>query len=179
MQPIDTFKLKDGREVEIVLPSMKGLKSLTAFINRLIAEDTFLNFTGEPTTIYFQRGYLKNLLIEIEKQKSAALWVTFRDKIIGSVDVRRGGPRDCHVGIIGLYIDKEFRRNGLGRYLLEKILARAKQMNLKIVSLNLFDENIAAKNLYEKFGFKEWARLPKGFFRQGKYSDAIKMYKDL
>ena len=39
--------------------------------------------------------------------------------------------------------------------------------------------NIVAKNVYEKVGFRETGRIPKGFFRKGKYFDDIFMTLNL
>ena len=59
MQKIDSFKLKDGREVSIVIPSMDGLKAITNFVNRLSKEDTYLNFAGEVYSIEMEENWLK------------------------------------------------------------------------------------------------------------------------
>lgn len=38
---------------------------------------------------------------------------------------------------------------------------------LRIVTLGIFDSNLIAKSMYEKFGFKEHGRLPKGVLYKG------------
>lgn len=179
MKKIDEFILKDGRKVDIVLASMEGLQALTNFVNRLSKEDTFLNFTGETYSLEMEKNWLQNALNEIKFKKNFIIWAVHDGKIIGNVDVKVGRSREPHVGTIGLMVDKDFRGQGLGKELLKIILAQAKKMGLKIVELNLFSDNIAAINLYKKMGFNEYGKLPDGFFRQGKYSDKIYMYKKL
>lgn len=179
MQEIDSIKLKDGRKVEIILPSMKYLHPLTDFVNKLSREDTFLSFAGENYSVDFERNWLKDVLNKIKFKKTFIIWAVIDDRIIGAVDVVRGGTRDSHVGKIGLMVDRDFRGLGLGKYLLNKIVGESKILGLKIVSLDVFDDNIAGKKLYEQSGFKECGRLKNGLYRKGKYSDRVTMYLNL
>ena len=177
MQKIDTFRLKDGREVSIVTPEMDGVKAITNFVNKLSKEDTYLSFAGEEYSLEKEENWLKNALNEIKFKKNYIAWAVCDGNIIGSVDMKKNGVRSPHVGTIGLMIDQDFRGQGLGRFLLDFILKYGKESGYKIANLNLFSDNLIAQSLYKKFGFKEWGRLPNGFIRKGKYSDIVKMYR--
>lgn len=179
MKKIDTFKLKDGREVSIVEPAMDGVQAITDFVNKLSREDTFLTFSGEKYTLEMETNWLENALNEIKFDKNYILWAVYDGKIIGDVSIKKGGSRNPHVGTIGLMIDADFRRQGLGRYLLISILKIAKQKKYQIAKLLVFDDNVAGKRLYEKMGFIECGRIPRGLYRQKKYSDDVTMYKNL
>lgn len=48
---------------------------------------------------------------------------------------------------------------------------------LRIITLGVFSDNALAQKMYEKFGFKEYGRLPKGVLHKNKYVDHIYMYK--
>lgn len=180
MNILTRFTTKNGREVEIVEPGTEKLPQLLEFVNRLVAEDTFLSLTGQPKTLEEERLWLKSNIENIKVGKTVFAWAIYNGKIIGQCDLNRGHTREPHVGTIGLMVDKDFRGEGIGRFLIEFILEHAKQMSgLKIVKLFIFDDNEIAKNLYQKLGFQEFARLPGGFYRQGKYSDALQMYREL
>jgi RimJ/RimL family protein N-acetyltransferase len=179
MKKLTSFKLKDGREVSIVIPDMSGLGAITSFVNKLSKEDTYLSFAGEEYSLEKEEAWLKNALNEIKFKKNYIVWAVYSGQIIGSVDMKKSSVRSPHVGIIGLFIDRDFRGQGLGRFLLNLILKYGKESGYKIADLNLFSDNLVALTLYKKFGFREWGRLPKGFIRKGKYSDIVKMYKDL
>jgi RimJ/RimL family protein N-acetyltransferase len=61
------------------------------------------------------------------------------------------------------------------------MLAYAKQLGFRSVIFNLvFSENVAARRLWEKLGFKELGVLP-GAVRKndGTYQDAIIMFRSL
>ena len=178
-KPLEKFKTKSGKEVEIYLPTTERVTALLVFVNRLTEEDTFLNFTGRPKTILEETHWIKTALDSIEKKRGFYIWATCQGKIIASAGVARGGPRDDHVGTLSLMVDRDFRSDGIGKHLLGFILNQAKAMAIKIVILDLFGTNTIAIELYRKLGFQEYARLPKGFYRKGKYADAIKMYKEL
>lgn len=173
------FVSKSGKEIDIVLPTLDRIPVLLEFVNRLVAEDTFLNLTGNPKTYAEEEAYVKTVLNNINFGKNATYWAIYVGKIIGSVDINRTGAREQHVGRIGLMVDKDYRRDGIGGHLLSLIIDEAKKMNIKILDLEMFSENTGAKKLYEKFGFEVWGRLPEGLYRQGKYSDLIKMYKKI
>lgn len=180
MNPLTTFITKKGRKIEIWLPPMSRLKELLVFVNRLVKEDTFLTLTGRPKTMAEEETWLKTNLANIKAGKTYMIWAICQDQIIGQCDIVRGGTRDWHVGNIGLMVDKDFRGEGIGCFLIEFILEKARKMQgLKIVKLFIFDDNEIAKKLYQKLGFKEFARLPKGLYRKNKYSDALQMYKSL
>lgn len=179
MHKIDTFKLKDGREVSIVTPDMDGLKAITDFVNKLSKEDTFLSFAGEEYSLEKEEAWLSNALNEIKFKKNYIIWAVIDSQIIGNVDIKVGRAREEHVGTIGLMVDSDFRGNGLGEYLIRKILDEGKKMGLKIATLNVFSDNIPARKLYEKVGFIEYGKLSDGFFRKEKFSDKIEMYQEL
>ena len=174
------FTTKKGREIEIWEPSIERLDDLLGFVNRLVAEDTFLSLTGKPKTIEEERLWLKSNIENMKVGKSYLIWAVYNNKIIGQCDIVRGGARDFHVGNIGLMVDKDFRGEGIGRFLIEYILKEARKMeDLKIVKMSVFSDNEVAIDLYKKLGFKEYSRLPDGFIRQDKFSDHLMMYKNL
>lgn len=179
-KPLAKFMTKSGREIEIWPPQIEKTALLLEFVNRLTREDTFLSFTGKPKTFAEEENWIKNAILNMKAGRSFIIWAIIDgNKIVGQADVNRGGTRDFHVGKIGLMVDKDFRQDGIGRFLLEYILEQAKKMGIKIAVLDSFGDNKIAINLYKKFGFKEYARLPRGYFCKRRYSDAVKMYKEL
>ncbi len=50
---------------------------------------------------------------------------------------------------------------------------------LRIITLAVFGDNLAAQGLYKKFGFQEYGRLPEGVFYNGRYVDDICMCKKI
>jgi RimJ/RimL family protein N-acetyltransferase len=180
MTKISEFITKSGKKIGIVLPEMKFLSQITDFVNRLAKEDTFLSFVPKKEiSKKEEKIWLKNTIHNIKIGKTFSAWAIYENKIVGTCDCIRGGTRDPHVGTIGLMVDQDFRRDGIGKFLLEFVIKNAEKMNFKIVQLNLFSDNEIALKLYEKEGFKIYGRLPKGVVRKNIYTDLLWMYKNL
>ncbi len=176
---ITKFISKSGKKYTVVEPTMDLLDEVLDFANDLVVEDTFLSLTGKPIEKKDEKIWLENVLKEIKSKKQELIWVMDGKKIIGSCDICRGGNRDYHVGTIGIMVRQNYRYDGIGKFMFEYILDRAKKIGLKIVKLYIFSDNEIAKKIYLKYGFKEFARLPNGFYRKNKYSDVLQMYKEI
>jgi N-acetylglutamate synthase-like GNAT family acetyltransferase len=59
------------------------------------------------------------------------------------------------VGLFDIIVKEEFRGNGYGKEIVETILTKAKEMGINKAHLSVVDNNLIAKELYEKIGFKE------------------------
>lgn len=175
------FITKTNKSINIISPSLNRLDEILSFVEDLAKEDTFLSFHPEKIiTRKEEEIWLKNTIKSIEAGSAFVYWAVFDGKIVGSVDVHRGASvRDWHVGTIGLMVAKDFRGEGLGKFLLETIIEKAKEMGIKTVILDVFSDNEIARNLYRKVGFKEFGVLPQGLYRQKNFSDRIYMYKEI
>ena len=79
---------------------------------------------------------------------------------------------------IGLDILPAYRGKGFGLKSYKMALNFLfNHYNMNMIYLKVADFNPNAKKLYEKVGFKETGRLPKYFYRHGKYWDYIIMSK--
>jgi ribosomal-protein-alanine N-acetyltransferase len=56
--------------------------------------------------------------------------------------------------IVSVAVKKEWRRRGIGRKLIEKLLENFKKEGMKIVFLHVREENRDAINFYQALGFK-------------------------
>ena len=50
---------------------------------------------------------------------------------------------------------------------------------LRIITLEVFENNPVAQEMYKKFGFREFGKLPEGIAYKGQYIDRIYMYKKI
>jgi RimJ/RimL family protein N-acetyltransferase len=48
-------------------------------------------------------------------------------------------------------------------------------MGLRVLTLSAFESNKRAIHVYEKVGFVQTGRIPRKFFREGKYIDEVIM----
>lgn len=178
MKKISEFTTKKGRTIDIVAPSMDQLGSIQRFYKRLTDEDAMIN-RYEVLDPKIEKIKLENKIREIANKNAIAVAAIYNNEIIGTCNISRIGGRGWHVANLGVMVDKDFRHEGIGQALMEFVLGKAKNLGLKIVTLDSFINNEPATSLYRKLGFVEYGRLPNAFLRQGQYFDEIKMYRQL
>jgi len=87
--------------------------------------------------------------------------------------------KEQHKGtMVGMYVRADARNAGVGRRLVETVIAYAKG-RVEQVQLAVVSENIAALRLYERFGFVQYGFEKKALKQAGRYYDEIRMAKDL
>lgn len=174
-------KTKTGKEIIIRYSEISDLDEMLRYINELSDEKIFVRYQGEHETLESETKYLKSRLEAIENKRAVHLLAFLSDKLIAATDVHMKDKTEQHVGILGISVAKDFRGEGLGKLLLNLILKEAEKkiLKLKILTLEVYSTNIIAKKMYEKFGFMEYGRLPKGIIRNGRFEDAILMYKNI
>lgn len=81
---------------------------------------------------------------------------------------------DCDVASIA--VDRGIRRAGVGRKMLGALLDAARALNLSSVRLRVRPDNLAAKKLYESFGFR-LTGIDSGYYESG--ADAENMVLEI
>ena len=76
------------------------------------------------------------------------------------------------IEIISILIDKNFRKLGVGKSLLNKILSIALKNKIQNIFLEVSVENQIAINLYKKFDFVKVGKRKNYYFQNGRYIDA-------
>ena len=165
----------------IKYPSIKDTGALCKYINILSREKTFIRYQGEHISLKEEREFLNKIHQKIKKQEAIMLILISNNKVVGISSIEMRNRIENHVGDFGISLLKEFRSLGLGKLFLEKVLDEAQKHlpNLKIVVLGVFENNHIAINMYKKFGFVEFGRLPRGVCYKGNMIDHIYMYKNI
>lgn len=89
-------------------------------------------------------------LEELRAPCAHSLLAAVNDKIVGYVLYwLLPGELDVH----NLAVDKDYRRRGVGRALLQAVINEARERGLERVTLEVRKSNEAAQNLYYKLGF--------------------------
>jgi ribosomal protein S18 acetylase RimI-like enzyme len=80
-----------------------------------------------------------------------------------------------HVARLGMGVRSEWRRQGIGRRLLDACLALARNKGIEKVELEVFSDNIGALKLYESFDFISEGVKSRGRKLDDRYQDVILM----
>ncbi|MBI2086047.1 GNAT family N-acetyltransferase [Candidatus Daviesbacteria bacterium] len=173
--------MKLTKNITFRYPTKNDLKAVWEYINTISKEQTFILFQGEEITWEMEAKWLEGELKKIIDKKSVQIFAFAGDKLIGVSGITMKDRAEKHIGVFGITLAKNFRNKGIGKTLMEKVLKEAKKnlTGLKIIDLGVFGDNPIAKSLYEKRGFVEYGRLPKGILHKGKFVDHIYMYKEI
>lgn len=174
-------KLKSGKNIIFRYPTNEDLQSLCDYINTLSKEGTFILWQGEIVSLEDEKKYLDSQLLKISQNTAVQILVFSDGKLVGNTQINLKDKVEKHVGVFGISVAKEFRNEGLGTLLMEKIIKEAKENlpGLKIITLTYFANNEVAKNLYKKMGFIEFGNLPKGLIYKTQLIDHLYLYKEV
>ena len=118
----------------------------------------------------------KEFLISVKKEKMFAVRLLENNELLGNIGfnsldiINRNGALGVLIG------NPKYQRKGYGTEALKLILDYGFSfLNLRNISLSVFEYNGAAYNLYKKAGFKEVGRLRKAVEIMGKTYDVIIM----
>lgn len=167
LHDIEESKFEESTEVDA--------QAMCDYINDLSKEQTFVRFQGEDQSLEDETKYLEAQLKRIAEKRTVQLLLFAREKLVGIAGIDLKDKTEKHEGVFGISVDDEYRGQGLGKKLMQTMLdeALANLPDLRIVTLGVFGGNKLAFEMYEKFGFKEYGRLPEGVFRKGEYDDHI------
>lgn len=152
-------------------------------INRYLEEHT--NYPGWRKGVYPAREDAENGV------KAGTLYVLRRDgRIAGTVILERKaepayGTADWGVeltadevmAVYTLAVHPDFLGEGLGKALLEAVIARCRQMQVKAIRLDVYEKNRPAISLYRKYGFAYIGAVDMGYSHFG--LDRFELYQKL
>lgn len=113
-------------------------------------EDRVATLDSEPHTLdeqreWFQRYWPRDPVVVAEVD----------GEVIGWASLNPFSPRAAYqfVADLSVYIEREWRGQGIGSMLLQNIVRRAKTLGYHKIVLSAFPFNQAGMRLYEKFAF--------------------------
>mgnify|MGYP001210647095 CR=1 FL=1 len=175
--PVDA-KLKDGSPVQLVLAGQQDVEPLQSLYKIIVEEGTSYPHERFPNQEDFMEYWFRG-------KSTVAAYLPDRAGaagMVGAFYLKGNWPgRARHVANAGFIVAPDWRNKGLGWLLGATMLTYAKQLGYRSVIFNLvFSENVAARRLWNKLGFKELGVIP-GAVRKndGTYQDSIIMFRSL
>ena len=77
-------------------------------------------------------------------------------RVVGWVVVHPVSPRPCYAGVVehSVYVADDAQGKGVGRALLERLIADTEQAGIWTIQTGIFPENVASVRLHERVGFR-------------------------
>jgi RimJ/RimL family protein N-acetyltransferase len=176
---IRRFTLR-GRKVVFRYPRMSDLKDTIRHVNSLVEERACIAIQSRKTPVQ-ERKYMGDIFRKMRDGDQIMLCAEVDGKFAGSSGIARNkGDARRHVVTLGIALGRDYRNMGIGTELMKTMEALArKEMGARIVQLSCFEGNLRSRHVYEKLGYREAGRIPKGISHYGKYMDEILMVKRL
>lgn len=134
------------------------LKEIVAIYNATIPSRQ-VTADAEPVTVESRIPWF-----EIHTPEKRPLWVTEIDGTVAawlSFSSFYGRPAYDRTAEISVYVAEEFRRRGLGRYLLNAAITASPRLNIDTLLGFVFGHNTPSLALFERDGFARWGVLPR------------------
>ena len=160
--------IREAREAD--LPSIVRIYN-AAIPGRLATADT------EPVSIESRRAWFRE-----HNAARHPLWVAERDAGVAgwlSVSAFYGRPAYAATAELSVYVDPASQRDGIASALIQHALDRAADLALRTYLGFIFAHNARSLALFRKFGFEQWAHLPRVAVLDGIERDLVIVGKRL
>lgn len=158
-------------QVEIRRVRESDAESICEAIKEVAAERLHLA-TVDGFSLENTRAFLK-LIVDGNLPQATAI---ADGMVIGFCDILPNTASGfTHVARLGMGVRSEWRRQGIGRRLLDACLIQAKISGIEKVELEVFSDNAGAVRLYGAFGFIREGIKSRGRKLDGRYQDVVLM----
>jgi L-amino acid N-acyltransferase YncA len=124
---------------------------------------TFETFT--PTWEEFDAGRLRSPRLVAEEN----------GRVVGWAALSPTSARECYVGVVehSVYVTSEARGRGVGRALMEALVAGSKAAGIWTIQTSIFPENEASVALHQRLGFRVVGRRERIAQLDGVWRDTV------
>lgn len=114
--------------------------------------------------------------------RGQSFWGVLHDgRLCGMVGLERESKAKSRhkAKVVGMYVGQEYAGQGLGRRLMEQLIAAARAEGLELLVLTVTQGNTRACKLYERCGFRTFGVEPRAIKVAGRSFGKNHMYLDL
>jgi RimJ/RimL family protein N-acetyltransferase len=169
---------KDGRTFIVRKPMEEDAQRIIDYSKILFAStDQVLTMPDEYTiTLENEKVWIDNFN---QNPNALVLLAELDNEVVGLIFfVPNARKKNSHTGEFGVNVHPEYQGIGIGKILVQHLIAWAKESEqIEKIYLNVFDTNAKAIQLYEHCGFRTEGRFIKAIKQpNGEYADIIQMY---
>jgi RimJ/RimL family protein N-acetyltransferase len=153
--------------------------ALLAFINPLIAEDTYIDMHGAPLSRSEEAAFVAQRRAAMALGDGVMRVAVTDGRVIASGELRRFAGRRRHVAELGLTVSAQHRDRGLGTAMVRDLCAQSSRLGVRRLVLRVFGSNERAQQVYRNCGFVECGRVPGMVHHRGEDVDEVWMAREV
>jgi RimJ/RimL family protein N-acetyltransferase len=148
---------------------------LLAFVNPLVAEDTFIDMSGRALSRDEEAAFVEQRRAEMALGDNVMRLAVAGGAVLATAELRRLPGRRHHVAELGVAVSAEHRDRGLGTAMVADLCAQSSRLGVRRLVLRVFSVNERAVQVYRNCGFVECGRIPQMVHYRGEDVDEIWM----
>ncbi|MCB9249751.1 MAG: N-acetyltransferase [Ignavibacteriales bacterium] len=148
----------ENQKIKIRIADYKDWQSIIDIYNQAVLEKDKTADT-QPITVEERKDWLQQHSL----YKYPILLAEINNIIVGwcSISPHRPGRKALEITAeISYYINKNYRKKGVGSFLIEEAISSSRKKGIKNLFAILLDINLDSVSILEKFGFQKWGHLP-------------------
>jgi ribosomal protein S18 acetylase RimI-like enzyme len=154
-------------QIEVRPTRISDAASFCEAVNAVAAERVYL-----ATVDGFSPAQTRAFVEQVVAVSAPQVMAVVNGQVVGFCDIMPNPAKGfTHVGRLGMGVRSEWRRQGIGRKLLDACLELARKAGIEKVELEVFADNLGAMQLYQSFGFTEEGVRIRGRKLDGRYQD--------
>jgi ribosomal protein S18 acetylase RimI-like enzyme len=176
------YTAKNNQQFEIRTPREDEAQSSLEMMIEVAAHSPYILSTPEMFKQRTTETQVKWFQENATSESAVILAAYINGRMIGFCDGRSYKDiKRKHRASLGLTIHPDFRGCGLGKKMMEILLANMKRFSgIKIIELDVMLNNIPALKMYEGLGFKKAGVFPKAYvLPTGEVSDNLTMFLEV
>lgn len=170
--------LRDGRTCILRAPQAEDAGALIAYLKTIASESEYILWTPQEPfpTMEQELAYIERL---VQSPQDLCLVAEVEGELAGNCQISfQSKWKTAHRSSIAIALTQKFWGLGIGTALLGELLAEAERRGVRQTELDVVAENVRARGLYEKMGFRAVATLPAAIrFTDGTFHDEIRMMR--
>ena len=176
-----TVRLKDGRECFLSNVEKQDAAEMISVRIRASGETAFMG--RYPDEISMNLPQTEEYIRSMEDgANTVQICARLDGKIVGLAGVNPVGKaeKSSHRAGFGICVLQDYWHLGIGSELVRAAVDFAREAGYCQLELDVVADNLRALKLYEKFGFREYGRNPRGFrLRTGQWQELVEMRLEL